>query len=37
MEYIADEEHIRWKILQVTQVIEKEIPKFIELVEDSMT
>jgi sugar phosphate isomerase/epimerase len=37
MEYIADEKHIRWKIRQVTQVIEKEIPKFIDLVEDSMS
>jgi hypothetical protein len=37
MEYMADEEHIRWKIRQVTQVIEKEIPKFIDLVEHSMS
>ena len=28
MEYICDPYHLEWKIRQVTQVIEKELPKY---------
>jgi len=31
MEYIADEEHIRWKIRQVEDVIEYELPRYMSL------
>ena len=32
MEYIADAAHLRWKIRQTRQVIEEEIPRYIQSV-----
>ena len=32
MEYIGDARHLRWKIRQVTQLIEQELPEYIKVI-----
>ena len=32
MEYIGDARHIRWKIRQVSQVIEQELPEYLRII-----
>ena len=36
MEYIGDAAHLRWKIRQVTQVIERELKHYLKVIESSM-
>ena len=36
MEYIGDASHLRWKIRQVTQVVEKELSVYRKIIRDTM-